>query len=232
MGLPCVEPQGAFYAFPQIGSTGMNDETFAERLLMEERVAVIPGSAFGEAGARPRPHLLRRRATSCSRRRWSGCGSFVARNRAGVTEALSRDKQKRPHCCGLSGGRRTQRRRRRWLVAVAAVLAISLRPVQRDCGTPRSQSPSSAEFGNSSRSRSLCSGRCSFRRSGSRSPSGARIPPRLGSRRLVSVSTGMLASPSLPHGLTTSTWIRGLWCTILALYFVPCQAKERFDGII
>ena len=51
MGLACVEPRGAFYAFPHIGSTGMNDETFAERLLMEERVAVIPGSAFGEAGA-------------------------------------------------------------------------------------------------------------------------------------------------------------------------------------
>jgi aminotransferase len=51
MGLRCPEPHGAFYAFPQIGSTGMNDETFAERLLMEERVAVIPGSAFGEAGA-------------------------------------------------------------------------------------------------------------------------------------------------------------------------------------
>jgi aminotransferase len=51
MGLTCSEPRGAFYAFPQIGSTGMNDETFAERLLMEERVAVIPGSAFGEAGA-------------------------------------------------------------------------------------------------------------------------------------------------------------------------------------
>ena len=51
MGLPCAEPHGAFYAFPQIGGSGMNDETFAERLLMEERVAVIPGSAFGEAGA-------------------------------------------------------------------------------------------------------------------------------------------------------------------------------------
>jgi aminotransferase len=51
MGLPCAEPRGAFYAFPKIGSSGMNDETFAERLLMEERVAVIPGSAFGEAGA-------------------------------------------------------------------------------------------------------------------------------------------------------------------------------------
>lgn len=51
MGLPCAEPHGAFYAFPHVGGTGMNDETFAERLLMEERVAVIPGSAFGEAGA-------------------------------------------------------------------------------------------------------------------------------------------------------------------------------------
>jgi len=51
MGLPCAEPRGAFYAFPRVGGTGMNDETFAERLLMEERVAVIPGSAFGEAGA-------------------------------------------------------------------------------------------------------------------------------------------------------------------------------------
>ncbi len=51
IGLPCQEPKGAFYAFPQIGGSGMNDETFAERLLMEERVAVIPGSAFGEAGA-------------------------------------------------------------------------------------------------------------------------------------------------------------------------------------
>ncbi len=51
MGLTCAEPHGAFYAFPHIGSSGMNDETFAERLLMEERVAVIPGSAFGEAGA-------------------------------------------------------------------------------------------------------------------------------------------------------------------------------------
>ncbi len=51
MGLPCGEPKGAFYAFPHVGGTGMNDETFAERLLLEERVAVIPGSAFGEAGA-------------------------------------------------------------------------------------------------------------------------------------------------------------------------------------
>ena len=51
MALTCAEPKGAFYAFPNIGNSGMNDESFAERLLMEERVAVIPGSAFGEAGA-------------------------------------------------------------------------------------------------------------------------------------------------------------------------------------
>ncbi len=51
MGLVCPEPRGAFYTFPHVGSAGMNDETFSERLLIEERVAVIPGSAFGEGGA-------------------------------------------------------------------------------------------------------------------------------------------------------------------------------------
>ena len=51
MGLPCVEPRGAFYAFPNIEVTGFDDETFAERLLHEERVAVVPGSAFGAGGA-------------------------------------------------------------------------------------------------------------------------------------------------------------------------------------
>jgi aminotransferase len=50
MGLELVEPRGAFYAFPSIGSTGLDDETFAERLLMEEKVAVVPGSAFGPGG--------------------------------------------------------------------------------------------------------------------------------------------------------------------------------------
>jgi aminotransferase len=50
LGLTTFEPRGAFYAFPQIDSSGMDDETFAERLLMEERVVVIPGNAFGEAG--------------------------------------------------------------------------------------------------------------------------------------------------------------------------------------
>ncbi len=50
IGLACHEPRGAFYAFPCVAATGMDDETFAERLLHEERVAVVPGRAFGEAG--------------------------------------------------------------------------------------------------------------------------------------------------------------------------------------
>jgi aminotransferase len=51
MGLKCFEPRGAFYAFPSIAVTGMSDGDFCENLLMEERVAVIPGSAFGRSGA-------------------------------------------------------------------------------------------------------------------------------------------------------------------------------------
>ena len=51
MGLRCFEPRGAFYAFPSVGVTGLSDESFAEQLLMEERVAVVPGSAFGQCGA-------------------------------------------------------------------------------------------------------------------------------------------------------------------------------------
>jgi aminotransferase len=47
LSLPTFEPRGAFYTFPAIDSTGMDDEEFAEALLMEERVAVIPGNAFG-----------------------------------------------------------------------------------------------------------------------------------------------------------------------------------------
>jgi aminotransferase len=50
IGLSCFEPQGAFYAFPSIKITGMTSEEFAERLLMEEHVAVVPGSAFGANG--------------------------------------------------------------------------------------------------------------------------------------------------------------------------------------
>jgi aminotransferase len=51
IGLPTFEPRGAFYAFPKVDVTGLDDETFAERLLQEEKVAVVPGSAFGAGGA-------------------------------------------------------------------------------------------------------------------------------------------------------------------------------------
>ena len=50
MGLSCFEPRGAFYAFPSITVTGLLDEEFAERLLQEEKVAVVPGSVFGDQG--------------------------------------------------------------------------------------------------------------------------------------------------------------------------------------
>lgn len=50
MGLTCVEPEGAFYAFPDIRSTGMTSAAFAEELLRQARVAVVPGSAFGLSG--------------------------------------------------------------------------------------------------------------------------------------------------------------------------------------
>jgi aminotransferase len=51
LGLSCFEPRGAFYAFPSIQSSGLSDEEFSERLLMEEHVAMVPGSAFGKSGA-------------------------------------------------------------------------------------------------------------------------------------------------------------------------------------
>jgi aminotransferase len=50
IGLRCFEPRGAFYAFPSIKVTGMTSEEFAEKLLREEKVAVVPGPAFGQCG--------------------------------------------------------------------------------------------------------------------------------------------------------------------------------------
>jgi len=50
IGLTCFEPRGAFYAFPSIASTGMSSEEFSEKLLLEEKVAVVPGLAFGQCG--------------------------------------------------------------------------------------------------------------------------------------------------------------------------------------
>ena len=61
MGLPCFEPRGAFYCFPNITSTGMSDDEFAERLLVEEKVVTVPGNAFGERG---RGHVRACYATS------------------------------------------------------------------------------------------------------------------------------------------------------------------------
>lgn len=50
IGLECPEPEGAFYAFPSIRSSGLDSETFAERLLAAEHVAVVPGNVFGPSG--------------------------------------------------------------------------------------------------------------------------------------------------------------------------------------
>lgn len=50
MGLPCFEPEGAFYVFPCIKSTGMASMEFCEKLINEKKIAVVPGSAFGESG--------------------------------------------------------------------------------------------------------------------------------------------------------------------------------------
>lgn len=50
IGLPCFEPEGAFYAFPCIRSTGLSSEEFCERLIKEKHVAVVPGNAFGDCG--------------------------------------------------------------------------------------------------------------------------------------------------------------------------------------
>lgn len=50
MGLECFEPEGAFYAFPSIKSTGLTSEEFCKRLLNSKKVAIVPGDAFGESG--------------------------------------------------------------------------------------------------------------------------------------------------------------------------------------
>ncbi|MFR2254932.1 MAG: aminotransferase class I/II-fold pyridoxal phosphate-dependent enzyme, partial [Clostridium sp.] len=50
MGIDCFEPLGAFYTFPNISRFGMTSEEFATKLLMEEKVAVVPGTAFGACG--------------------------------------------------------------------------------------------------------------------------------------------------------------------------------------
>jgi aminotransferase len=82
IGLSCFEPKGAFYAFPSVRGTGMSSEQFAERLLLEERVAVIPGSAFGACGE---GHVRCCYATSLSdiEEALERIGRFVARHPPG-----------------------------------------------------------------------------------------------------------------------------------------------------
>ena len=50
MGIPCFEPFGAFYVFPNITKFGMTSDEFAMELLKKEKVAVVPGTAFGDCG--------------------------------------------------------------------------------------------------------------------------------------------------------------------------------------
>jgi len=50
IGMTCFEPKGAFYAFPSIESLGLRSEEFAERLLKDQKVAVVPGTVFGPNG--------------------------------------------------------------------------------------------------------------------------------------------------------------------------------------
>jgi aminotransferase len=50
LGLTTCDPRGAFYAFPSVAASGMDDEAFCQRLLKDERVAIVPGSAFGPGG--------------------------------------------------------------------------------------------------------------------------------------------------------------------------------------
>ncbi|MHB8618582.1 MAG: pyridoxal phosphate-dependent aminotransferase, partial [Chloroflexota bacterium] len=82
IGLACVEPRGAFYAFPSIAATGMSAEEFSVRLLEEEHVAVIAGTSFGDAGE---GHVRMCYATSYEKieEALGRLGHFVERHRAG-----------------------------------------------------------------------------------------------------------------------------------------------------
>lgn len=81
MGLETFEPRGALYAFPRITSTGLDSATFAQRLLEEELVAVIPGGAFGLSGA---DHVRACYATAyeSTEEALVRIGRFVERNRS------------------------------------------------------------------------------------------------------------------------------------------------------
>jgi aminotransferase len=83
MGLRTFEPRGAFYAFPQITSSGLTSDQFAEQLLREESVAVVPGTAFGNAGE---GHVRCCYATSEAEIKEAlvRIGRFMARRRTGA----------------------------------------------------------------------------------------------------------------------------------------------------
>jgi aminotransferase len=81
LGLRTFEPRGAFYAFPEVTTTtGLSSDDFTERLLREERVAVVPGDAFGPSGA---GHVRMCYATSHQQLEEAlvRIGRFVERNR-------------------------------------------------------------------------------------------------------------------------------------------------------
>ncbi len=82
LGLACFEPRGAFYAFPSVAATGLSDSEFSERLLTEEHVAMVPGSAFGESG---RGYVRASYATALPQieQALERIGRFVARCRQG-----------------------------------------------------------------------------------------------------------------------------------------------------
>lgn len=84
MGLTCYEPQGAFYVFPSITSTGMDSQTFAKELIEEEEVAVVPGDVFGPSGE---GHIRCSYATSIERlgEALSRIERFVKRKKAKVS---------------------------------------------------------------------------------------------------------------------------------------------------
>jgi aminotransferase len=87
LGLATFEPRGAFYAFPRISSTGLTADEFTERLLTEERVAVVPGDAFGPSGA---GHVRMCYATSYERLEEAlrRIGRFVARVRSEAAQPV------------------------------------------------------------------------------------------------------------------------------------------------
>ena len=79
IGLPCHIPEGAFYAFPSVKETGLSDTEFAEQLLKDQRVAVVPGSVFGAGGE---DHL--RCAYAVSRKQLAGALERIEKFMAGL----------------------------------------------------------------------------------------------------------------------------------------------------